>query len=103
MRKAQKEDFWRSHVEAMQRSGASASAYAQEHAISDKSLSYWRRKLREADSADTQHTRAADFIALRVPTVTPSACILVLATGLRLEMPAMPAPQWLAAVARELR
>jgi hypothetical protein len=100
---------WTAHVAAVKQGSISARAYAQRHDISLASLYYWKRKLKDAALAKSEVTPQAvsKFVALRLPAATlaprPTSCTLILASGLRLEMPALPAPEWLVAVERALQ
>ncbi len=101
-------EVWTAHVTAIKQGSISARAYAQQHDISLASLYYWKRKLKEASTKPEAVPQAANkFVALRLPaaaiTPRPTSCTLILASGLRLEMPALPAPEWLAAVGRALQ
>jgi transposase-like protein len=91
-------EFWATHVAAVQREGVSASGYAKRHDMSLASLYYWCRKLKASEIGAVAPT--GKFVALRMADPVPSvcACTLVLASGLRLELPALPAPAWLAAL-----
>ena len=102
--------FWSNHVEAIKSQGITTSAYARRHGISVAALYYWQRKLQ---LVAVPHSMAlvvskpkSKFVALRVsdavaPMAQPSwGCTLVLGGGMRLEMSALPDPQWLAAVGR---
>ena len=100
--------IWTAHVAAIKQGSISARAYAQQHDISLASLYYWKRKLKEASAkSEVVPPAASKFVALRLPAATltprPTSCTLILASGLRLEMPALPAPEWLAAVGRALQ
>ena len=92
--------FWMEHVATIERDGIAASKYARQHGLSVTALRYWCRKLRA--SAMEVALPASQFLTLSVvqPGERPpqSGCILVLA-GVRLEMPALPPSEWLAAVA----
>lgn len=92
--------YWQKHVAAIEREGLSTSAYAKQHGLAVNRLYYWQRKA--AGFAVPGTTKeAAPFIALRVAsTVSASTthCTLILPSGLRLEMAALPAPAWLAAL-----
>ena len=92
-------EFWAAHVAAVQREGVSVSSYAKRHDISLASLYYWRRKLK-ASAGIGAVASTGKFVALRMADAAPSdcRCILVLASGLRVELPALPAPAWLAAL-----
>jgi transposase-like protein len=103
---------WPSHIEAITIQGISTRAYAKRHDLALSALYYWQRKLRSAPPVHTKAEplaatrQAARFVALRIDKperVVPQApthCTLVLAGGMRLEMPALPSPQWLADLAR---
>ena len=72
--------------------------YAKRHGLPLASLYYWRQKLLVVDgkAAPTAHGK---FVAVRIAEAAlPSACTLILPSGLRLEMPVLPAPAWLAAL-----
>ena len=103
-------NFWAGHVAAIKSQGGSTSAYARQHGISLGALYYWQRKLELEEmprtAALTTPKPPGKFVALRVndvvPVVEPASwgCTLVLTGGMRLEMSALPDPQWLAAVDR---
>ncbi|WP_445352057.1 IS66 family insertion sequence element accessory protein TnpA [Massilia pseudoviolaceinigra] len=92
--------FWMGHVATIEHDGIAASKYARQHGLSVTALRYWCRKLRA--SVMEVAPAASQFLTLSVvqPGDGPpqSGCILVLA-GVRLEMPTLPPPEWLAAVA----
>lgn len=97
--------YWLEHVAALNRQLISTSEYAKRHGIAVKRLYYWQRKLRTAPAATpVRASQAKAFVAVRVaePVVEqrPFSCTLVLESGMRLEMSAVPAPVWLAAVVR---
>ena len=103
-------EFWIGHVATAKLEVISASEYARRHGISVAALYYWQHKLRAA-TADTSKeitklakpAHASKFVALRVldKVVVPSClCTLVLPSDLRLEMSALPSPEWLAALLR---
>ena len=101
-------EIWTAHVAAIKQGSISARAYAQQHGISLASLYYWRRKLKMAVVKPELGPQAVSkFVALRLPAATlaprPASCTLILASGLRLEMPALSAPEWLVAVGRALQ
>ena len=96
-------EFWTSHVEACRREGTAASAYARQHGLTLASLYYWRRKLKLAAAVgDGGSTPSNKFVALRVidaaAVAATSPCTLVLRSGLRLELAALPSPAWLLAI-----
>lgn len=95
-------EFWTSHVEACHREGGAASVYARQHGLTLASLYYWRRKLTLAAAVvngDGGTSVAVNkFVALRVVDAaagaTAGACTLVLRSGVRLELAALPSPAW---------
>lgn len=96
-------EVWTAHVAAIKQGSISARAYAQQHDISLASLYYWKRKLKEASAkSEVVLPVASKFVALRLPAATlaprSTSCTLILASGIRLEMAALPAPEWLVAV-----
>ena len=109
MKKAKQD--WASHVAAIKAQGISTTDYARRHGLAKSTLYRWQRKLQRASSqiAKPDNVRApapSKFIALRMsepqrimPT-EPTHCTLVLSGGMRLEMPTLPAPQWLAQLSR---
>ena len=91
---------WQEHVAAIKRESISASAYARRHGLSVAALYYWQRKLKAAPACAGSSV-IGKFIALRIGDTTaptPSACTLGLTSGVRLEMSALPSPEWLAAL-----
>lgn len=106
----QQQGFWQAHIEAAKREGMSTSAYAKRHGLVVKSLYRWQRKLSTTSAVVTNSATPGRFVALCVADAvkplaaaeaTPaSGCTLQLGSGLRLEMTALPPPQWLAAMIR---
>ncbi len=105
-------NYWAEQVEAIKSQGVTTRAYARQHGISLSALYYWQRKL-ELEMAPPSRALAAakapsKFVALHVSDAVaqmaqmapPWGCTLVLGGGMRLEMSALPDPQWLAAVGR---
>jgi len=103
-------EFWVEHVAAAKLETIPASEYARRHGLSVPALYYWQHKLR-ATATDistelprhARSTHASKFVALRVTdkVAVPSCqCTLVLPSDLRLEMPALPSPEWLVALVR---
>ena len=103
---------WAGHVAAIKTPGISISAYSRQHKLALSTLYYWQRKLQPATSGGAKVKPVAatkplsKFVALRVgPPVCEvqpiaSGCTLVLTGAMRLEMTALPDPQWLAALWR---
>ena len=92
-------DFWTKHGSAIRQEGVAVTVYAKRHGLSLGSLYYWRQKLLVVDgkAASTAHGK---FVAVRIAEAAlPSgACTLILPSGLRHEMPALPTPAWLLAL-----
>ena len=101
-------EFWESHVAAAKCETISASEYARRHGISVAALYYWQRKLKTASASTPKKVstlakpaHASSFVELRVldkQVMPPCLCTLVLSSGLRFEMTALPEPSWLAAL-----
>jgi transposase-like protein len=94
--------FWAAHLEAIRREATSKTEYAKRHGISVKRLYYWQRKLKESHANTVLAGQPKTFVSLRVEEPAPhrsSSCTLVLG-GMRLEMSALPAPTWLAALVK---
>ena len=103
---------WSSHVAAIKTQGISASVYARRHGLALSTLYYWQRKLRSASAGHAKVKPVAPtkergkFVALRVRDLgdavrhPTTGCTLVLTGAMRLEMAALPDPQWLAALWR---
>ena len=94
-------EFWAAHVAAVKLEAISASEYARRHGLSVAALYYWQRKLK-SNAEKSEAGQASKFVALHVAAERPNLCTLVLPSGLHLEMSALPAPEWLAALGRAL-
>ena len=104
--------YWSKHIAALKSLGVTASAYARQHDLALATLYHWQRKLRPATTAraataPTQSLRRhSKFLALTVGdpmhnvSRSQTPCTLVLSSGIRLEMSALPDPQWLVALGR---
>lgn len=101
--------FWARHLAAIQAEGISTQAYARREGLSAGSLYVWRGKLKacaEGRSATTPiPAPPAAFMALAVAEPAPAAmrCTLVLASGLQLELSALPEPLWVADLCQAMR
>jgi len=99
--------YWAEHVAAIEREAIFASVYAKREGLSPAALYYWQRKLRTAAQVGEAAKPVGAFVQLRVSERSDArsgaACTLVLASGVRLEMASLPAPEWLAGVARATR
>ena len=90
---------WTKHVAAIRQEGVAVTVYAERHDLSLASLYYWRQKLLAVGSEAAPPVQGK-FVAVRVAPAMPplGACTLILPSGLRLELSALPAPAWLAAL-----
>lgn len=102
--------IWLEHQAAIKREGTSTSAYAKRHNIPIKNLYYWLRKVRAAAVPASVVApkvfvalRVAEPVTLPVPPPVPMSCVLILGSGMRLEMPALPSPAWLIALSRSVQ
>ena len=80
---------------AIERDGWLVTEYARLHDLPVTSLYYWRSKLRAMRAEPV-----GKFLTVEMEPVRPSASgAYTLTLGLRLEMPSLPSPEWLTAVA----
>jgi hypothetical protein len=105
------EQYWGGHIAAIKAQAITAKAYAARHGLVLSTLYYWQSKLKSTGVSRVTVPMATaaqpgKFITLQVKTadrpVLPAApnCTLVIGLGVRLEMTALPEPQWLVALAR---
>lgn len=115
--------IWEQHVAAARQQNLSTSAYAKKHGLAASTFYYWQRKSqhesqRKSRSATNERIttvqpkpakRSSKFVALHVTDTAPARMAtsqrptnytLILTSGMRLEMSALPDPQWLAALGR---
>jgi len=83
-RSAEREAFWRRHVEAHGRSGARVRTYCAQHGLTESAFHYWKRELRRRDGeAATVDSRRGDEAGARVESRGPVfAEVAVTAPGL---------------------
>jgi hypothetical protein len=100
-------EFWAPHVAAIEQESVPTAEYAKRHGLALHSLYYWRQKIKAAAQTSGSPERSNAFVALtvseRVPAQHPGGCTLVLGAGVRVELPALPAPEWLAALGRAMQ
>lgn len=102
-------EFWAPHAAASGKSVEEVSAYAREHGLNERTLRWWRSRLRREASALPKVAAAATsrFVAVRVmPGQTEDASIpatLRLGGVLSIELSALPSPHWLAELGRALQ
>lgn len=102
--------YWEAHLNAIDAEGIDASAYAKREGLAVSNLYYWRRRLKRQSAGDstlaTPPGRSPErlFVPVAVGD-TPAQtgrCLLILTSGVRLELPSLPSPQWLAQVSQAL-
>lgn len=107
--------WWETHLDAIEREGIGTKAYAQREGLPVSSLYYWRRRLKVQKSNTPQPDKPASepvarqFVPVRLGDGGYAAAagsvghyVLTLGEGLRLELPGLPSPQWLAQVRQAL-
>ena len=107
--------WWEFHLNAIAREGIAVKAYARREGLDESSLYYWRRRLRAhiqgPQPPALEHSNggsppsSARFVSVCVNPVrdaTDTHSVLILASGLRLELSSLPSPQWLAQVSLAL-
>lgn len=99
-------EFWRPHVAEMVRQGRTVAEYAREHALVAGTLKWWRSKLRdEFEPKAARAAAGARFVAIQVREAQAPALggvTLTLGCDVRVHLPGLPAPQWVAALARAM-
>ncbi len=98
---SERTEYWTAHVAAAKQEGISASEYARRHGLAVKTLQYRRRKLNALNKTEAS-LQAGKFVALHVApgAAHQNNCSLEQPSGLRLEMSALPSPEWLVAESR---
>lgn len=101
-------EFWAPHVAAMEQESVATAVYAKRHGLALHSLYYWRHKIKAAATQTSDSPeRSSTFVALTVgePVLAqlPGSCTLVLGPGVRVELLAVPDPEWLAALGRAVQ
>lgn len=107
--------WWEAHLNAIAGEGIGTKAYAQREGLPVSSLYYWRRRLKvQSMGTLSSHQPAPTPVVRRfVPVSLGSASgsdyssladryVLTLGSGLRLELPGLPSPQWLVQVHQAL-
>ena len=80
---ANREAFWRGHVDAWASRGQSLAGYCLEHGLSEGSFYYWRKKL---EKVETCSGAAASFVELELAPPGDAALEVVLAHGRRVQV-----------------
>ncbi len=98
--------YWSRHLAAIEAQGVTTKAYAARERLPATSLYYWRRRLKGTASEPSvaPGTESRRFVAVGVDRREPcSGCSVIVADTLRVEVDALPSPQWLAALAEAVR
>jgi|ERR1700735_1842879 hypothetical protein len=100
-------EFWAPHVAAIEQESVATAVYAKRHGLALHSLYYWRQKIKAAAQPCGSPERSRAFVALTVsePVLAQpcAGCTLVLGPGVRVELPALPTAEWLAALGRAMQ
>src|SRR5690606_24423001 len=103
--------YWEAHLNAIDAEGIDASAYAKREGLAVSNLYYWRRRLKRQSAGDSTPATPAPgrsparlFVPVTVGATPAQSgrCLLILTSGVRLELPSLPSPQWLAQVSQAL-
>lgn len=102
-------DWWRAHLQCIEREGLTTKAYADREGIAPASLYYWRKALK-AEVASGPEAIKSKFMALTLADTQEAGplpgktahCCLILPSGLRLEMASLPSARWLMELGQNL-
>ncbi|MDQ1818163.1 hypothetical protein RBA41_33180, partial [Massilia sp. CCM 9210] len=92
-------EFWREHVMAVERDGWVSSEYARAHDLSVTSLYYWRAKCRAMTAATGTRSKFVTVDVMPAQSAAPAGTCVLTIGAVRMEIGALPAPDWLAALA----
>ena len=95
-------EVWQRHLAAIAAEGITTKAYAEREGLSVLTLYKWRQQLKRQARATVAQHHWAEVREVEPPAVAPPAgrpCALTFACGARLELPDVPQPAWLAALA----
>ena len=90
------QQFWMNHVAELEREATSASAYARREGISVAAIYYWQRKSKKLAAGPSKP--CSSFVQVRVAegeSAPHTPCVLILPSAIRLEIAALPSPEWL--------
>ena len=107
--------WWESHLNAIASEGIDAKTYAQREGLTVSNLYYWRRRIKAQIHGPLQpalRSTAAQtappsrrFVPVTLGTNSDHTIdrhVLILGSGLRLELSSLPTPQWLAQVSQAM-
>ncbi len=109
-RQREREQRWRKHLEAWQRSAWSQAAYCRRHGLTPADFSWWKHELARRDqaaqSAPATTAACTPFVPVAITadsaTLPDMVCEVVLRNGRRLRVGRDCPPDWLAAAATAL-
>lgn len=99
---SERTEFWLSHLSAIETEGITTKAYAEREGLSVKALYQWRKRLVAGVRRDRT---GGGFVSVQIARSAPAVagCTVVIDAELRLECPALPSVDWLAALSAALR
>jgi hypothetical protein len=86
---------WKNHIETWQSSGLTQAAYCRQHDLNTHAFSSRLHAFRSQDGAESP-----TLIPVQIQHQLPTAMVLQLAQGHRLELPATVSAQWLGELLR---
>ena len=97
---AEREMYWRGHVEAWQTSGETQKAYCDRYELKSHALSYWHLRLarRTLGAAEGSPLTLVPAVRVADAAAAQSGLSLTHPSGWRLEFAALPPAVWLAAL-----
>jgi len=99
----EKQHFWQQHALQAQAHNGSLADYAKQHQLKVHTLYYWVGLFKRADQPKKLAIEPVSFTAVRVSSPAPAAHYqLHLSSRLTLQCSALPNPQWLAELCRQL-
>ena len=107
--------WWESHLNAIDSEGIDAKTYAQREGLAVSNLYYWRRRIKAQIHGPLQAAPRSTVALIAPPSHrfvpvtlatnnerTIDRHVLILGSGLRLELSSLPTPQWLAQVSQAM-
>jgi transposase-like protein len=98
----EKQKFWQQHVLRAQSSNGSLADYARQQQLNAKSLYHWVRVFNRTTRTTQASVAATGFSVVRVASPAPAHCQIHLSSRVMLQCSALPDPQWLAELCRQL-
>jgi transposase-like protein len=99
----EKQHFWQQHVLQTRSYNGSLADYAKQHQLKANTLYYWVNIFKRTAQPKQAAVGPVSFSAVRMPSPTPASYYqLHLPSRLTLQCAALPDPQWLAELSRQL-